>query len=295
MRFFAGVLGAIVATGCGNNSKASKDKEQALTQSLNGRMSASVADSPALKSTVALSSPSSRAKGRASCSGTLVARRTVLTAAHCVSRQTPPPAEKTNDRVIFESSVTTREGRSVGIHNVVVHPEYLPNDVENTLRALGTMTGLNSNRPNDLAIVHLEEDAPSDFIPVQVASSDFVLEKKGKYLSAGYGITKFLTQNKPTEQPEDASNPLTEFDVTRVEVLSRQGLLRGHEAWSVRGTCPGDSGGSLYSLENGNIVLVGVSSLGLRLKTGPATLCAGILSFYTDVRSHSAWIREQLR
>lgn len=234
------------------------------------------------------------------CTGTIIAYKTILTAAHCLEGT---PADFV---VIFSNEpfpildTPTKETENLvrTVDEIVIQDDY--------------ETDFNKAPPmnqSDIGIIYLNEKIPDGYKPVQVLMEETKIKKALPVIVAGYGVTnvtyseiKFKNNQKFRErmkrgeyvcdfQIKDASGLPTCLHVQ----LSGEGELRQtkneikyifqsevvlKEANS--STCSGDSGGPLFIEENGELLLAGVTSRG-------SLLCNGE-GIYTLVPSFIDWL-----
>jgi MYXO-CTERM domain-containing protein len=163
------------------------------------------------------------------CSGTLIGKRHVLTAGHCIALSGIPTSHM---GVFFGTDVSRNDGPTLSVRSVTVHPNFNNRDIS-----------------NDLAVVELVSDAPVNPAPmpkVPLARSDI-----GKDLiMVGFGVDNAQTET---------GNGVKRTTTLRLKDLDNSHLYYGDRT---RGTCQGDSGGSSYLVQDGVFVLVGVTSYG---------------------------------
>lgn len=157
------------------------------------------------------------------CSGVLVARHAVLTAAHCVRGH---------------SLVYLKNGGEVFAHSSVisVHPQYRPEDDDWTVR-----------HSWDLAMVFFKQELPLRMRPVQLAGPADPLRVGDMLRISGYG---------------NGSNSTLRPDTTRLRIMQlipsgRSFLL---DTRMDHGVCYGDSGGPAYRLVNQHVIVYGIVS-----------------------------------
>lgn len=193
------------------------------------------------------------------CTGTVLARDLVLTAAHCVA----PTASY---------SVVPRKGApALAIKTVSLHPRYDPQSF-----ALSRATA-------DIALLKLAALLPEGFAPAQIDRTAASIAVGDRFVIAGFGVTApgsdagiglaRIASLIATGQPGTLQIRL--FDpVTRGE---RPGL----------GACTGDSGAPVFRAGNGRFEVIGVVSWSTGPKLGNG--CGG-LTGVTPLMRYRDWI-----
>lgn len=189
--------------------------------------------------------------GESGCTGTLIAPRVVVTAAHCVADLSANELE-----IVFASTEPASAPASLrrNVESLTAHPEFsffgLPTD---------DPEGLSDER--DIGVIVLASDAPASVTPAEVlhlADVDSVLSDGVDVLLAGYGLTS---------DGNDA-------DYGRLYLAETPYIRRGLAEF-IAGqpgspdTCNGDSGGPAYVVIDGTRHLAGITSRG----TFTATQC----------------------
>lgn len=164
------------------------------------------------------------------CTGTLVTRTILLTAAHCI----PPQSE--NLQVYFSHQPLAEEVDVEGqqVQSAYLHPDF---DRKNSMTSI------------DLALVVLKEPAPRSFKPAVLLRSEEIRAGQ-KVVLAGYGNSSAVNSEG--------------FGVLR-KVESRLSFV-GPQFFEVnqkggRGICDGDSGGPVFIATGNGLRLLGVTKL----------------------------------
>ncbi|XP_053955691.1 serine protease snake-like [Anastrepha ludens] len=211
------------------------------------------------------------------CGATLIDKRYVLTAAHCLYHSSDPPVVVRPGGLDLTSTTAV----DYKIDQIIEHPEY-------------EYPGLY----NDIAIIRMAKSFSSD-VPVTNACIWYRPLPKKEVTAIGYGDTQFggtssavlLKTNLSTILNEECNLHYEQDDDTlSAGVTSTQLCAKDHE--KLRDTCQGDSGGPLIMYEElkGYIpiaYIVGITSFGIGCGTGTPGI-------YTRTSEYFDWIEDTI-
>lgn len=202
-----------------------------------------------------------------SCSGSLIATRAVLTAAHCV--RTPRGRVRRVRRVRVGNP--NGETQNLRVEEVVVHPDYDPAAPE---------------RGNDLAVLKLAADAEASPI-VRVQSDDNLTGRRVHVW--GFGITRARSRraNRLRQAELELLSPFACFSGD-VRGMARTRMCA---ASPTQGVCPGDSGAPVVVDVDGQKHQLGVVSLAI----DNARRCTQSATVMTRLSTYAEWIESVSR
>lgn len=201
------------------------------------------------------------------CSGTLIGKNLVLTAAHCVD----PNARDLV--VIFAPEMRKAQSQQIRrVTGAVVHPQY---------------TGeVQTKDTADIALLRFEGEAPAGFTIAPMLFEEGYLKDDLRTIVAGYGLNWTILLSKGSGTLRTAKLSIDNVDFSRTEVMLGQSVRRG--------ICSGDSGGPAYLEINGRLHVWGVASRGDSLP-GLLTPKCMLFSVFTRVDAYQTFIQDATR
>ncbi|PVU87852.1 hypothetical protein BB561_006146 [Smittium simulii] len=230
--------------------------------------------------------------------GSLISSNVVITTAFFLNRVSI-------DGIVDYSKISLKFGSNNIINKadnafkpkkVVWHPDYNLEGAENEIE-------------NDIALILLDKDVPSDIaMPIQLYTGE--VTETSNFRTAGWGITTKLT---PTTEEQNYSSTLNSIEISNVSqkncielspdiLKSSKGTICSINK-NDQGICIGDFGSPLTTLDNGSYKLVGIASLPVPKYDrsediySEGTVCgvSGDGALFTHLSYHVDWINENIK
>lgn len=168
------------------------------------------------------------------CSGTLISKKVVMTAAHCVSIHDPQIPGAAPKQVFFGSNVDGSPVALINVTKTTFHPSFNERRLQDG---------------NDVALLLLEREPPSGITPMPINRQAMTSHIGESVRLVGFGITSGGMHDDGTKRM--VTTNIDDVDAKLLWVMDPN-----------RNTCNGDSGGPSFVNIGGREVVAGVTSFG---------------------------------
>lgn len=195
------------------------------------------------------------------CTGTLIAKNVVLTAAHCIG----PEPEK---MVLVFDTVLTDKSKMIEAESVSVSPYWEANKN-------------NEVDTGDLAIISFSGPTPKHYSPAKILITGNAIKNR-ETVVYGFGINnvkEFSGAGTLRKTLVDVADP--NYSTTEVKIAQNHGT----------GACHGDSGGPAFVKINNTYYLWGTVARGI---DDPEDQC-NTFAAYTNVTAYRTWIYRKIK
>ena len=220
-------------------------------------------------STVALTSEDRIAKGKSYCTGTIIDKKAIITAAHCLYDGDKKLEDSSLMRVSFGIKVGVAEAQYRKVKAVHQHSNF---DITRPL----------FRKQDDVAVLILSEDIPSGYKPVSIVDKNLNTPIFQAMRLSGFGVN--------FSRKENTTGVLRQVDSMITEYNSFTYVFQTGDQFHGKGACPGDSGGPAFVVRDEQYYVMGVLSTGYSYSDGR---CLG-MNHYTDLRYYSGFISTAL-
>lgn len=203
------------------------------------------------------------------CSGTVVARTWVLTAAHCITRPDGAVYPARSQDVLAGTQDLSGGGARIAVVEVRRHPSY---DEARLTR--------------DVALLRLDRPVPASAVPAPLAASGQDPAGGTAATAVGWGRTNGTATPAALRQATVTVRNPSGCTIANGGLFDAATMLCG-TGDGTRGVCAGDSGGALMQQRSGTWTVVGVASWTYD--------CGARDSVYARVSALSAWVAAQTR
>lgn len=277
LQLLTSILMCGLLTSCSNDSNKTLSDGLVCTDEVSGIVNGHIAQkADALSSSTVLLITENKKQDLSVCTGTLIEKNIVLTAAHCSAHKMYVTFVR---NVGCLGKMTKIPARAVT--RSLIRRNNLPEDL--------------NLASDDLMLLRFDGSAPQGFYPRALPEKNLRVTASDTLLMAGYGRT--------TEKAED-SGVLRFTETSAHNLLGNIYFPHSNQYKEVEralildqrrtGVCQGDSGGPLYIKSPYGLTLIGVTSLGVDNTSANSKgekVCQGV-ALFTDVRAHLDWIRE---
>ena len=208
------------------------------------------------------------------CTGIIIDKQVILTAAHCVG--------KNPMRLAFGANPLSGHYQQRYSTKTLVHPDYKGSATDDTF-----------NSDNDLALLFVAAGVPTSYNSVQLPdTTSFTRDETTQFTALGYGQTTGVEKSDSSSLGAGVLRSVS----LQVKSVSDDALTFRVDQSSGQGICKGDSGGPALSQYQGQDYVIGIASSIVWNSDGPGAdndVCK-FESTYVNILSYVDWIKDSL-
>lgn len=203
-------------------------------------------------------------EGQALCTGSILSRDLILTAAHCVE------GDPSRLMVVFARDVRKAKPEEMRSADLFV---------QNPLWKTGDSQG-----QGDLALIHFQGGLPAGYEPVALAGARLKLRPGDETLLVGYGVSNGRRHSGSGLLRETVTTVLDDFSPTELVTDGRTSSV-----------CFGDSGGPAFVQQGAKYVQWGVANSVLNQSCSQASVHTDLLTYRAWIKSAGADLRQEAK
>ena len=242
-------------------------------------------------------------ENESACTGTLITKTVIITAAHCVT------TKHHNLRIVFGNELSA----TLNSREPDIQKEFVRRATASIVHPLYTGDDEKLAEWNDIALIQFSGNLPTGYKPVQMLDDQSLLKKGTVVTMAGYGSTRVQVTNINEKKIPNLKKAIETGDITcdepeigekqkcyKIEfkgeddLLMTTALLESLLSSEIRldesnghSTCAGDSGGPAFMEVQGNYVFFGITSRG--------SYACDSHGIYTNALYFKSWIDTSLK
>ncbi len=201
------------------------------------------------------------------CTGTIIKKNIILTAAHCV----PKNANAGEIKIIFDHDFYTSEKNKIAAEKIIIHENYQ----------------LDKTIVNDVALIKMKKDIPENYAELNIERVQSIQPSEVKNVTvSGFGFSR-------VEFPRWGLGTLRFTDVPILIYVDYSPLVLLDQTKG-SGICQGDSGGGAFVQMNEEWIQIGVTSFVNTKENNPKKADCKRTSGFSSTLYFLPWIQENI-